>query len=104
MVSLVRALPAQSGERGEQRVATPEIGVAVGADEEHGSGSGAPHDVLDQQQGVGVGAVQVVEDQQSRPVGGDLSEEGDGRLEQAQPGGRRVGGGSRLAVGARAVT
>ena len=82
-----RALALEVGERLQQRMARPELVVAVGADEQHGAELRRARQRAQEKEGAAIGPVQVVDDEQQRSGPGE------------PPGGRDDAGEEAAAVG-----
>ena len=87
--------PAEVGEHLSQRITALQVGVAIGADDQHAHRGLGRHDVAQEQQRRSSRPVQVIDDQQDGTVGAHRHEPLDHRVEEPIPLGLGIGAGGR---------
>ena len=80
-----RAAAPQLGQRGGERGVAAELGVAIGAEDEHRSGAARAQQEAREQQGPAIGPVEVVDHEQQRSARGEVGEGGVDGVEEAVP-------------------
>lgn len=78
-----RAEAVEFGEEGAQRVAAVDVVGAVGGEDDEAAGAQRAQEVGEEVAGGGVRPVQVLQDEDDRPVGGEAFQEADGEFEEA---------------------